>query len=575
MKYQHIICVDFEYRALDGHRPEIRCMVSKDIITGKLTELWADSLNSLSAPPFPIGPEILIVCYAATAEMSCFFQLGWGVPHNILDLYTEHKALYNNAKINGNFNLIGLKALHGLSTLSEKDKDTFRNLATENRRSHEYSRQDRSALIDYCRDDVFALVHLLPKMSSVIHLPTALFRGHYMASVAWMGHVGIPIDADIMSNLAKHRQEMIDSYLKAEGYFHGIYDGGHFKEKRYYVWLKENGIDMPLTESRKPSLRDDVLKDLGFIYPEIKRLREIRRTLVFLRRFNVNVGADGRSRPYLNPLGSKTGRNQPPTKHFIFGASKWLRGFVKPPLGHGVAYIDWVSQEIAIAAHLSKDKNMITAYMNEDPYISFGIQSGLIPPGGTKKTHPEERRLCKICLLASLYDISGDSLAIRLGKPPAVGQQMRRLFRDTFKTYVEWSRCVVNFALQNGKLRTVLNWLINVRPNINPRTLKNFPIQGAGANIMQMASILAMEAGIQVACPVHDAFLIIYRIPEKKKTIQKMQHIMETAAELVIGLKIRTDVKAFDYPNRYRDDNAGEFWDFAMKLLNNISKKSA
>ena len=93
---------------------------------------------------------------------------------------------------------------------------------------------------------------------------------------------------------------------------------------------------------------------------------------------------------------------------------------------------------------------------------------------------------------------------------------------------------------------------------------------------MQMASILAMEAGIQVACPVHDAFLIIYRIPEKKETIQKMQHIMETAAELVIGLKIRTAVKAFDYPNRYRDDNAaGEFWNFAMGLLNNVSKKSA
>jgi DNA polymerase I len=37
----------------------------------------------------------------------------------------------------------------------------------------------------------------------------------------------------------------------------------------------------------------------------------------------------------------------------------------------------------------------------------------------------------------------------------------------------------------------------------------NWPIQSTGADLMRVVCITATEAGIEVAAPVHDAFLIV------------------------------------------------------------------
>ena len=59
---------------------------------------------------------------------------------------------------------------------------------------------------------------------------------------------------------------------------------------------------------------------------------------------------------------AKTGRNQPSTAKFIFGPAKWVRGLIKPGIGMSLAYCDWSSQEIAIAAALSGDELLWKAY---------------------------------------------------------------------------------------------------------------------------------------------------------------------------------------------------------------------
>ena len=51
--------------------------------------------------------------------------------------------------------------------------------------------------------------------------------------------------------------------------------------------------------------------------------------------------------------------------------STWIRGFIKPPPGHAIAYIDWSSQEVGIAAALSGDENMMADYAAGDPYIEL------------------------------------------------------------------------------------------------------------------------------------------------------------------------------------------------------------
>jgi DNA polymerase I len=89
------------------------------------------------------------------------------------------------------------------------------------------------------------------------------------------------------------------------------------------------------------------------LYPKLEPLRQLRRTLGRLRLHELSVGGDGRNRCMLSPFRSATGRNQPSNSRFIFGPARWVRGLIRPAEGCGLAYVDWASQEIALAAALS------------------------------------------------------------------------------------------------------------------------------------------------------------------------------------------------------------------------------
>ena len=59
------------------------------------------------------------------------------------------------------------------------------------------------------------------------------------------------------------------------------------------------------------------------------------------------------------PFPHKNGRNAPSNSKGIFGASRWMRGLIKPEPGMGLCYLDWSAQELAIAASLSGDPAML------------------------------------------------------------------------------------------------------------------------------------------------------------------------------------------------------------------------
>ena len=59
-----------------------------------------------------------------------------------------------------------------------------------------------------------------------------------------------------------------------------------------------------------------------------------------------------------------------------------------------------------------------------------------------------------------------------------------------------------------GSLHTVFGWHVHAGENSNPRSLRNFPMQANGAEMLRLACCLATERGIEVCAPVHDAVLI-------------------------------------------------------------------
>jgi DNA polymerase I len=178
---------------------------------------------------------------------------------------------------------------------------------------------------------------------------------------------------------------------------------------------------------------------------------------------------------------------------FIFGPSTWLRGLIKPEPGRAVAYVDWSQQEFGIAASLSGDRAMMEAYRSGDPYLTFGQQAGQIPPNGTKKTHGADRELFKACVLGVQYGMGPEALARRIGKPTAYGRELLQLHHETYPAFWRWSDGAESYAMLLNRLHTVFGWTVRVGPDANPRSLRNFPCQANGAEMMRLACCLATE----------------------------------------------------------------------------------
>src|SRR5262249_49901688 len=266
------------------------------------------------------------------------------------------------------------------------------------------------------------------------------------------------------------------------------------------------------------------------------------------------VAQDGHNRTILSAFRSRTGRNQPGNTRFIFGPSVWLRGLVKPPPGFGVAYIDWSQQEIGVAAALSGDTALQAAYRTGDCYLAFAKQAGAVPQDATKQTHKSARELFKQFVLAVQYGMGAEALALRIAQPPVVARDLLRAHRETYRTFWRWSDAAVDHAMLNGSLHPVFGWNLHIGADSNSRSLRNFPMQANGAEMMRLAACLATERGIEVCAPVHDAFLICAPLDHLEADVTTVRECLAEASRVVLdGFELSTDATLVRHPDRYND----------------------
>ena len=152
--YREVWLVDFEYGSAPGELPEVRCMVARELFTGRLIRLREDQLSVLPQSPFKIDRHSLFVAYLASAELGCFGVLGWSPPQRILDLYVEFKRLTSGRQVPAGRGLLGALAYFGIASIGAAEKDGMRELAL---RGGEYTGEEKVALLDYCQTDVDSL----------------------------------------------------------------------------------------------------------------------------------------------------------------------------------------------------------------------------------------------------------------------------------------------------------------------------------------------------------------------------------------------------------------------------------
>ena len=565
LPYRHVIAADFEFNfgGHAGNRPCPVCMVAKELHTGQTGRLWRAEFDTV--PPFPISADSLFVAFYASAELGCFKALGWPMPANVLDLFVEFRNRTNGLTTPAGWSLIGALTYFGLDNIGAVEKDDMRSLVL---RGGPWSPEERAAILEYCAGDVAALERLLPAMLPRIDLPRALLRGRYMKAAATMEWNGTPIDTDMLALLREKWADIQDQLIAAIDADYGVFEGRTFKRDRWEQYLIKHGIPWSRLDNGALDLSDDAFRQMAKAYPQVSPMRELRSALSDLRLNDLAVGSDGRNRTILSAFRSRTGRNQPSNTKYIFGPSVWLRSLIKPPPGYGVAYIDWSQQEFGIAAALSGDQAKQAAYLSSDPYLAFPKQTGAVPEDATKETHGPTRELFKQCVLAVQYGMEAESLAARIGQPPVVARDLLRAHRETYRRFWQWSDAAVDHAMLTSTLHTVFGWCIQVDENPNPRSLRNFPMQANGAEMLRLACCLATERGIEVCAPVHDAVLICSPLDRLEDDIANMRAAMAEASKIVLaGFELRTDVMRVRYPDRYQDPRGTAMWDRVIELI--------
>lgn len=571
--FEEVWFVDFEFRADDGERPSPVCMVALELKSGREIRLWGDDLITLKQAPFNTGPAALFVAFYNSAEMGCFLELNWPLPENILDLFVEHRVDTNGmSNIPGN-SLLHALAYRGLAHIDAVEKESMRNLVCS---QTEWSKSEKLQILDYCASDVRGLAALFPVMATSIDWPRALVRGRYMAAVARMERTGVPIDQNFHRAMVDNWENLKIHLIADVNAVFGVYEGTTFKSERFVQYLSAQGIPWPRHLTGALRLDDETFHDQVKRSPILRPLYELRTTLSGLRLTGLTVGSDGRNRCLLSPFRAITSRNQPSTTKFIFGPAKWMRGLIKPPEGFGLAYIDFSSQEIGIAAALSGDELMMKGYQDGDPYLAFAKEAKLVPGDATKKSHKEIRDRCKTVVLGVNYGMGPDSLAAMAGITVTEAKELLRIHRNTYRKFWRWMENTLSAAMLTSGLRTVFGWRQQIGKESNPRSLMNFPMQANGAEMMRMAAIVATESGIEVCAPIHDAFLIMAPLHRLDDDVTKMQEIMTAAGRLVTGgLDIRTEAEIVRWPDRYMDERGQTMWESVVRFLNGLEGAAA
>ncbi|MHB9100699.1 MAG: DNA polymerase [Sulfuricella sp.] len=560
--------VDFEYHPLNGREgnpPFPVCMVARELHTGRTLRLWRDELVSLPFAPFPVDDSALFVAFYASAEFGCFLALGWPLPLNILDLFSEFRTQTNGRAVPAGNGLLGALAYHGLDSIAAGEKDAMRDLVL---RGGSWSGAEQQAILDYCETDVAALEKLLSAMQAKLDWPRALLRGQYSAAAAHIEANGAPLDVNTLEIFRANWDGIQGKLIEAIDHDYGVYEGRTFKRERFEQYLSAHGIPWPRLPTGQLQLDDDAFKEMSRTYPQIAALRELRVSLGQMRLSELPVGEDGRNRCMISILRSKTGRNQPSNTRFIFGPSTWMRGLIQPAPGYGLAYVDWSQQEFGIAAALSGDENMKTAYASGDPYMAFAKQAEAVPEEATKKTHATERDQFKACVLAVQYGMGAESLALRINQPVARARELLALHKRTYRRFWQWSDGVVNEAVLGGKLWTVFGWQLFTGDNPNDRSLRNFPMQANGAEMLRLACIQLMNDGVRICAPVHDAILIEAPLETLDAVVAHTQAVMRQASATVLGgFALESDAKIVRHPERYMDARGVKMWNIVMTLL--------
>jgi DNA polymerase-1 len=221
------------------------------------------------------------------------------------------------------------------------------------------------------------------------------------------------------------------------------------------------------------------------------------------------------------------------------------------------------------------DRSELRAYISGDVYTANAIAFGWADPGATKKTAPAARSKAKVATLGLNYSMGARSLSKHMADYLYEAKIVKQKHRTTYRQFYDWTAAHTRKTLDEGRA-AVLDWEIYTHPRHRPRitTLNNWPVQSTGAAMMRVALIMAVERGVSVRAPVHDAFAFCAPEDEYGDQQRALCESMEEASRIVLdGFTIDADVEKMVAPGQhYIDDRGVDMSRLMMETLNRLGK---
>ena len=218
---------------------------------------------------------------------------------------------------------------------------------------------------------------------------------------------------------------------------------------------------------------------------------------------------------------------------------------------------DYNQVELRILAHLSQDKNLLSAFQRgEDVHTTTAVQIfGLAPDLIT----PEMRRTAKTVNFGIIYGISPFGLSSTLGITQSEAKQYIDRYLDLYSGVRQFMEKTLAEAKERGYVTTILSRrrpipeLANANPavrGLGERAAINTPIQGSAADLIKKAMIhiarrlKAEGRRSRMLLQIHDE--LIFEVPENEiETIKRLvREEMEGAMSLAVPLKVDIGIGA-------------------------------
>ena len=307
------------------------------------------------------------------------------------------------------------------------------------------------------------------------------------------------------------------------------------------------------------STNADVLEKMRPYHPIIEEILEYRKVAKLKSTYADGLvkaaDSDGRVRTNFKQTGTATGRlssTEPNLQNIPIKTElgRELRRYFLPESSNYVLLdADYSQIELRILADISKDENMISAFLGgEDIHTSTAAAVFGVPENAVTA---EQRKRAKAVNFGIVYGIGAFSLASDLGISRAKANEYIESYLASYPGVRDYLKNVVKDAYANGYVTTPLGRRRYIPElagqnknlkNFGERVAMNSPIQGSAADIIKIAMINVSRKLKESGCDarlilqVHDELLIEARREDADKVAEILQTEMENAVDVAVPL---------------------------------------